>query len=46
MSSTDKPIVLESNPLEKDYEDYISAYFQSGGLYVERSINPLYALEN
>lgn len=38
MSSTDNPIVLESNPLEKDYEDYVSAYFQSGGLYVERSI--------
>jgi hypothetical protein len=33
-----KPIKLESNPIEYDYEDYISAYFQSGGLYVERSI--------
>ncbi|MCW3105198.1 MAG: hypothetical protein JWO09_3638 [Bacteroidetes bacterium] len=31
-------IILESNPLEKDYEDYICAYFQSGGLYVEKSI--------
>ncbi|MBC9798086.1 hypothetical protein [Sinomicrobium weinanense] len=31
-------ITLESNPIEKDYEDYICAYFQSGGLYVERSI--------
>jgi hypothetical protein len=33
-----KPIKLEINPIEYDYEDYISAYFQSGGLYVERSI--------
>lgn len=31
-------ITLESNPIEKDYEDYICAYFQSGGLYVEKSI--------
>lgn len=33
-----KPIELESNPIEYDYEDYICAFFQSGGLYVERSI--------
>lgn len=33
-----KPIKLESNPIEKDYEDYICAYFQAGGLYVEKSI--------
>lgn len=33
-----KPIEIESNPNEKDYEDYICAYFQSGGLYVEKSI--------
>lgn len=33
-----KAITLESNPIEKDYEDYICAYFQSGGLYVEKSI--------
>ncbi len=31
-------ITLESNPIEKDYEDYICAYFQSGGLFVEKSI--------
>lgn len=36
MSST--AIHLESNPIEQDYEDYICAYFQSGGLYVEKSI--------
>lgn len=33
-----KTIELESNPIEYDYEDYICAFFQSGGLYVERSI--------
>ena len=33
-----KPIILESNPIEKDYEEYICAFFQSGGLYVEKSI--------
>ncbi|MFI2741621.1 hypothetical protein ACG2LH_02680 [Zhouia sp. PK063] len=33
-----KPIELESNPIEYDYEDYICAFFQSGGLYVERSV--------
>jgi len=33
-----KAITLESNPIEKDYEDYICAYFQSGGLFVEKSI--------
>ncbi len=33
-----KPIKLESDPIEKDYEDYICAFFQSGGLYVEKSI--------
>jgi len=31
-------ITLESNPIEKDYEEYICAYLQSGGLYVEKSI--------
>lgn len=36
MSKTAIP--LENNPIERDYEDYIAAYFQSGGLYVERSI--------
>lgn len=36
MSNT--AITLESNPIERDYEEYICAYFQSGGLYVERSI--------
>jgi len=34
----DSAIELEPNPIEKDYEDYICAFFQSGGLYVERSI--------
>lgn len=33
-----KPITLENNPIEKDYEEYICAFFQSGGLYVEKSI--------
>lgn len=33
-----KPINLENNPKEKNYEDYICAFFQSSGLYVERSI--------
>jgi hypothetical protein len=36
MSTT--AIILESNPIQKDYEDYICAFFQSGGLYVEKSI--------
>jgi hypothetical protein len=36
--TTDKPINLENDPKEKDYEDYISAYFQAGGFYVEKSI--------
>ena len=31
-------ISLESNPIEKDYEEYICAFLQSGGLYVEKSI--------
>lgn len=35
---SDTAITLENNPKEKDYEDYICAYFQSGGLYVEKSI--------
>lgn len=34
----EKPISLPKIPREKDYEDYISAYLQAGGLYVERSI--------
>lgn len=33
-----KPILLEQNPKEADYEDYISAYLQAGGLYVEKNI--------
>ncbi len=33
-----QPVILESNPIEYDYEDYIASYFQTGGLYVERSI--------
>jgi len=31
-------INLVSNPIEKDYEEYICAFLQSGGLYVEKSI--------
>jgi hypothetical protein len=34
----DNPIKLQDNPIESDYEDYICAYLQSGGLYVEKSI--------
>lgn len=36
--SQEKEITLESNPIEKDYEDYICAFLQSGSLYVEKSI--------
>ena len=35
---SDKPIELVSKPKDYDYEDYICAYFQAGGLYVEKSI--------
>lgn len=35
---SDTAITLVSNPIEKDYEEFICAYFQSGGLYVEKSI--------
>src|ERR1700741_2581739 len=31
-------IELVQNPKDLDYEDYISAYLQAGGLYVEKSI--------
>ena len=31
-------ISLPQNPKEKDYEDYICAYLQAGGLYLERNI--------
>lgn len=36
--SSSTAIELNSNPIEKDYEDYICAYFQAGGIYVEKSI--------
>src|SRR5699024_7807506 len=32
------PIELVENPTETDFEDYIAAYLQAGGLYVEKSI--------
>lgn len=35
---SDEPINLVSNPVDSDYEDYISAYLQAGGLYVERNV--------
>jgi hypothetical protein len=38
MSTKTEAINLEKIPKEKDYEDYIAAYLQAGGLYVERSI--------
>lgn len=31
-------IELPKIPKDKDYEDYICAYLQAGGLYVERNI--------
>lgn len=36
--SKSKPIYLEKIPKEKDYEDYLCAYLQSGGLYIEKNI--------
>src|SRR5688500_11813272 len=33
-----KVIELPKIPKEKDYEDYLCAFLQAGGLYVERSI--------
>ena len=36
--SSNIAISLGSNPIEKDYDDYICAYFQNGGLYFEKSI--------
>ncbi len=33
-----KPIVLNSLPKEKEYEEFVSAYFQAGGYYIERNI--------
>lgn len=37
-STTSKAIELPQIPKDKDYEDYLCAYLQAGGLYVERSI--------
>lgn len=31
-------IELRKIPKDKDYEDYLCAYLQAGGLYIERSI--------
>jgi hypothetical protein len=36
--SNSTAIELPKIPKEKDYEDYLCAYLQAGGLYVERSI--------
>lgn len=36
--SDSKAIILPEIPKDKDYEDYLCAYLQDGGLYVERSI--------
>lgn len=36
--SNSNPITLPEIPKDKDYEDYLCAYLQAGGLYVERSI--------
>lgn len=35
---SDKAIELVQNPKDEDYEDYIAAYLQAGGLYVEKRI--------
>lgn len=38
MSEKENVIELPDIPKNKDYEDYLCAYLQAGGLYVERSI--------
>lgn len=38
MTKKSKPVELPKIPKDKDYEDYLCAYLQAGGLYVERSI--------
>jgi len=38
MSDKSKAIELPKIPKDKDYEDYLCAFLQAGGLYVERSV--------
>jgi len=38
MSKKSEPIELNKIPKDEEYEDYICAFLQAGGLYVERSI--------
>jgi hypothetical protein len=35
---SDKPITFVSNPKDTDYKEYIYAYLQAGGLYVEKNV--------
>lgn len=38
MSKKSKSVELPKIPKDKDYEDYLCAYLQAGGLYIERNI--------